>query len=64
MTTMANGGNGWNLEVPERATRRRFAAEYGLGILEEANRCALAGNLEYADHVTVGICIENRREIE
>ena len=24
----------------------------------------LGGDLEYADHVTVGICIENRRTIE
>ena len=41
MTTKANGGDGSNPEVSERATRRRFSAEYKLGILEEADRCAL-----------------------
>jgi len=111
MTTKANGGNGPNFEVSERAARRRFSAEYELGMFEEANRRALGergdllrregwysshllkareqrskgslaaleqrvrltriaygvplgGDLEYADHVTVGICIENRRSIE
>ena len=111
MTTTANGGNGSILGVSERAARRRFSAEYKLGMLEEANRCTLGergallrregwysshllkareqrpkgsmaaleqrvrftriaygtplgGDFEYADHVTVGICIENRRAIE
>ena len=41
MTTKANSGNGSNPEVSERATRRRFSAEYKLRILEEADRCAL-----------------------
>lgn len=40
MTTQAIRGNGTNLEVSERAARRRFSAEYELGMLEEATRCA------------------------
>jgi recombination protein RecR len=51
MTTKATGGNGSNLEQRVRLTR----IAYGM---------PLGGDLEYADHVTVGICIENRREIE
>ena len=42
MTTKANGGKPSNPEVFERATRHRFSAEYKLGILEEADRCALS----------------------
>ncbi len=41
MSTKTNGGKSPNPEVSERATRRRFSAEYKLGILEEADRCAL-----------------------
>lgn len=41
MSTKTNGGKSSNPEVSERATRRRFSAEYKLRILEEADRCAL-----------------------
>lgn len=47
-------------EVPERAARRRFDAEYKLRILEEADRCTEAGQLGellrreglYSSHLT------------
>ena len=29
-----------NPEVPERAKRRRFSAEYKLGVVQEAERCS------------------------
>ena len=32
-------------EVPERATRRRFSAEYKRGVLEEADGCAEPGGI-------------------
>jgi transposase-like protein len=32
-------------EVPERASRRRFGAEYKLRVLEEADRCAELGEV-------------------
>ena len=39
-----NEGVGPNPEVPERAKRRRFTAEYKLRIVQEAERCS-AGEL-------------------
>ena len=39
-----NEGVGPNPEVPERAKRRRFTAEYKLRIVQEADRCS-AGEL-------------------
>ncbi len=35
-----NEGTGPNPEVPERAKRRRFTAEYKLRIVQEADRCS------------------------
>ena len=45
MSTKTNGGKSPNPEVSERATRRRFSAEYKLGILEEADRALVATDL-------------------
>ena len=36
----------------------------GVRLTRIAYGMSLGGDLEYADHVTVGICIENRRAIE
>jgi transposase len=39
MTKSKTDGHRPNPEVPERAKRRRFSAEYKLRILQEADRC-------------------------
>jgi len=39
-TKTTSKGVGSNPEVPERAKRRRFTAEYKLGIVQEADRCS------------------------
>lgn len=39
MMTSTSGGRSPSAEVPERAKRRRFSAEYKLKILEKAERC-------------------------
>ncbi len=40
MARSTNDGSRPNPEVPERAKRRRFSAEYKLRILQEAERCS------------------------
>ncbi len=40
MARSTNDGSRLNPEVPERAKRRRFSAEYKLRILQEAERCS------------------------
>ena len=40
MTKTNSGGTPPNPEVPERAKRRRFSAEYKLRIVQEAERCS------------------------
>lgn len=39
MTSLGNGGTYVETEVPPRARRRRYSAEYKLRILDEAERC-------------------------
>ena len=39
-TNTTSEGVGSDPEVPERAKRRRFTAEYKLGIVQEADRCS------------------------
>jgi len=61
MTTSTNGGGPPNPEVPERAKRRRFSAEYKLRIVQEADRCSSSGELGallrreglYSSHLSV-----------
>ena len=40
MARSTNDGSRPNPEVPERAKRRRFSAEYKLRVLQEAERCS------------------------
>jgi len=40
MTKSKTDGPRPNPEVPERAKRRRFSAEYKLKIVQEADRCS------------------------
>ena len=39
-TKTTSEGVGSNPEVPERAKRRRFRAEYKLGVVQEADQCS------------------------
>jgi len=40
MTQSSTDSSRPNVEVPERAKRRRFTAEYKLKIVQEADRCS------------------------
>jgi len=59
MTDSKAGGHRPNSEVPERAKRRRFSAEYKLKVLQEVDRCS-SGNVGallrreglYSSHLT------------
>ncbi len=60
MTKSKTGGPRPNPEVPERAKRRRFSAEYKLRVLQEADRCGsgevgalLRREGLYSSHLTV-----------
>ncbi len=60
MTKSKTGGPRPNPEVPERAKRRRFSAEYKLRVLQEADRCnpgevgaLLRREGLYSSHLTV-----------
>ncbi len=60
MTKSTTGGPRPNTEVPERAKRRRFSAEYKLRVLQEADRCGpgevgalLRREGLYSSHLTV-----------
>lgn len=44
MTESKTGGHRPNSEVPERAKRRRFSAQYKLKVLQEVDRCS-SGNV-------------------